>query len=755
VGLFPRTLRSQLLCVLLLAIAPLAGLATYIALDDGRRASLEAQDGAQSAVRMVSQDLSNLVQGGRRLILGLSGNLTIRNSPQACNAMMAALHPALPQFANIGIVDSRMQFVCSAVTPIEGLPDRGELKLRAGEVRTQRLSSQPLIPLAGPFDGLNGRGQYYFFATIDLSWLNRQITLTPLPKGAVLLVLNRDSHVIARSPQPDGWIGKQASPEITALLRRGDFTGEVKDSSGAGRVYSVAHVKSAEGLGVVLEIPAADIYRPSRRLLLFHLTALAIVGLLVFGQAWFGAERLFARPISMLVEAARRLGSGDLSSRSGASYAGEIGQLARSFDQMADALEQSQARNHRTSQALRSIIEGTSTSIGEDFFRSLARSLASALDASVAFVGELDEDQEVVRTVAVYAGGRLVEDFQYELEGTPCGRVIDEGLCYYASGIQALFPRDRKIREWNVDSYLGAAVANLEDRAAGLIGVLDRRPILETCPEAQGILKIFAARAGVELERVRSERALRESVAERKRVAGQNEEMVGTLRALTAHMESVREEERTRIAREIHDELGQQLTAMRFDLASLKGRVKEISAPGESTGPLLDRVAELTAMVDSTIQTVRRIATELRPNLLDTFGLIAAIEWLTEDFEKRTGIRCRYEGVADLTAGRELSTTVFRICQEALTNVARHARATEATVRLEVDDGWLSLEVRDDGVGVSPETLARANSLGVLGMRERARIAGGDLEVAGAPGQGAAIRARLPLQPPETIGAAL
>jgi signal transduction histidine kinase len=212
--------------------------------------------------------------------------------------------------------------------------------------------------------------------------------------------------------------------------------------------------------------------------------------------------------------------------------------------------------------------------------------------------------------------------------------------------------------------------------------------------------------------------------------------------------------------------LGQQLTAIRFDLTNLKRDVKDNSSEPDSSEPteprlvarqlwsgpksrpeLQDKLTALTALVDSTIRTVRRIATELRPSVLDTFGLVAAIEWQADDFQKRTKIHCAYEGPQDLKVNQELSTTVFRICQEALTNVARHSAATEVTIRLTVDGDWLSLEVRDNGKGISPEALAQTRSLGVLGMRERARIAGGEFEIGGRPGEGATIRARLPLRP--------
>jgi len=234
-------------------------------------------------------------------------------------------------------------------------------------------------------------------------------------------------------------------------------------------------------------------------------------------------------------------------------------------------------------------------------------------------------------------------------------------------------------------------------------------------------------------------------------LAGSNELMVRTLQALTARLQSVREEERAHIAREIHDELGQQLTAMRFDLVSLRNRQMQASAKGAPDASLSNRFSDLVGMIDAMIADVRRIATELRPAILDTFGLNAAIEWLAEDFQKRTKIRCVYEGVDDLAVegqgiGSDLSTTVFRICQESLTNIARHAQASEARIHLKADGEWLSLEVSDNGMGISQEALMNTRSLGVVGMRERARIAGGDLFIGNGPVHGTSVIARFPLR---------
>lgn len=202
------------------------------------------------------------------------------------------------------------------------------------------------------------------------------------------------------------------------------------------------------------------------------------------------------------------------------------------------------------------------------------------------------------------------------------------------------------------------------------------------------------------------------------------------LRALSAHVESVREDERTGIAREIHDVLGQALTALKMDLAWVSRR-----ATGQET--LLEKLAAMSQATDEIIQQVRRISTELRPGVLDDLGLLAAIEWQAQEFEERTGTLCTIESnVEDAALAREVSTALFRIFQEALTNVARHAGAEHVGVRLWLEGDDLRLEVRDDGRGITQAQAGNPRSLGLLGIRERARRLGGGATIAVGPSGG-------------------
>lgn len=210
------------------------------------------------------------------------------------------------------------------------------------------------------------------------------------------------------------------------------------------------------------------------------------------------------------------------------------------------------------------------------------------------------------------------------------------------------------------------------------------------------------------------------------------------LRALAAHVESVREQERVRIAREIHDELGQSLTCMGMDLAFLDKQI------GPENKEAAARVAALVELVKDTIRCVRRISSELRPSILDDLGLGAAIEWLAHDLESRTQMTCAVEVPEDLSLPVDLATPLFRVCQEALTNVTRHAGASHVSIRLTCLDGDIALEIKDDGRGITEEEIKRHGSLGLLGMKERVAILGGTLDVLGQPGEGTTVSIRIP-----------
>jgi len=212
------------------------------------------------------------------------------------------------------------------------------------------------------------------------------------------------------------------------------------------------------------------------------------------------------------------------------------------------------------------------------------------------------------------------------------------------------------------------------------------------------------------------------------------------LRNLSIHLQSVREEERTRIAREIHDQLGQALTALKIDFSWLNNRLPK------NQKSLLEKIESMSKLVDMTIQMVRRISSELRPGILDDLGLAAAIEWQAEEFQDRTGIKCEIAlEPEDIILDQDCSTTIFRIFQEAITNVVRHANATEVKISLEKEAGKLMLEVKDNGKGITEEQISDPKSFGLIGIRERAHFWGGEVVISGVRDKGPTVTVSIPL----------
>ncbi|HTP47348.1 MAG TPA: PAS domain-containing sensor histidine kinase [Casimicrobiaceae bacterium] len=245
---------------------------------------------------------------------------------------------------------------------------------------------------------------------------------------------------------------------------------------------------------------------------------------------------------------------------------------------------------------------------------------------------------------------------------------------------------------------------------------------------SEGEHKVFNVILRDVSQRVRAEAELRRSRDE--------------LRELATAAHKAREQEQSRIARELHDELGQSLTALKMIAASARQNL--VSSDSATAGKLL----KIEALLDDTVASARRIASDLRPLMLDDLGLFPAVEWLTEDFSQRHDVACRLD-VEDpeLRLPSAHESAVFRIVQESLTNVARHSRAKHVVVKVAREDSTLAVTVSDDGIGFATDAPRGANSRGLLGMRERAHLLGGQIHVTSGPGRGTIVEVRLPIEP--------
>jgi PAS domain S-box-containing protein len=229
-------------------------------------------------------------------------------------------------------------------------------------------------------------------------------------------------------------------------------------------------------------------------------------------------------------------------------------------------------------------------------------------------------------------------------------------------------------------------------------------------------------------------------ITERKRTEEKLRRSSKLLRDLSTHLQSVREEERSVIAREIHDELGQVLTALKIQISLIANKLND------EQGLLKENINSLLHLIDMSVESVQRISSQLRPGILDELGLIAAIEWQVEEFIKLTNINCTVLLPNDeLHLDANKSTAVFRIFQEALTNIARHSEADKVSISLTFDQSNLNLEIKDNGKGITQEQIKDFRSLGLHGMQERAMVFGGRVYVEGFPGKGSTVKVEIPI----------
>jgi PAS domain S-box-containing protein len=339
-------------------------------------------------------------------------------------------------------------------------------------------------------------------------------------------------------------------------------------------------------------------------------------------------------------------------------------------------------------------------------------------------------------TVAKLAQDGETRPFEYTWErgrGLP-GWVLEHGQPYVTNDAanDSIMESDLPLHE-NVSSAICTPVFDMQGQVIAFFEILDKQDGGTFTGADVEFLMSLAPLASIAIQNalayqqiLRAEMALQESNRQ--------------LRALAARIETIREEERRDIARELHDELGQALTALKMDLSAMLNR------PPKRAHALRERAQAMSDQIDATIKTVRRLSSQLRPGMLDDLGLAPSIEWYAHEFQTRTGIECRVAiPTDDLEVEPKIATALFRIFQETLTNVARHANAKHVDVQLQGQDGVLMLRIQDDGDGIDLTQARVKRSLGLLGMRERAEMIQGTLEIHGAPGAGTTVLVQVPL----------
>lgn len=392
----------------------------------------------------------------------------------------------------------------------------------------------------------------------------------------------------------------------------------------------------------------------------------------------------------------------------------------------------------RSEEILTQLADGLQPSAGEDNLRTLVRYLGMSLPATWVFLLEArDSESKVLRTVAGWGPEGFHEGFEVEPDGTVFDRFLDKELtvAMWVSN-RTLVPQPLSPK---LVRGLGVGLFDGQNTRLGSLAILSDQPIvLDSSLEAA--LKIYAAHAAAELDRARTVAALQREIQQRRIAEEDLNTSYRDLRDLAHHLQSIQEEERGRIAAQIHDELGQVLTALKIDIAWIRQSLVDPSWKIE------ERFTSIGELIDTTVRTVRHIATELRPRILDELGIISAIKWQLEDHERRSGLE--FELLCeppDFEVEADVATAAFRSFQELMVNILRHAQATSVKVLLERQPATLKLSVRDDGDGLQNIDFRSDNSFGLLQVQERAKYWGGSMRIDTALGVGTAIKLEFPL----------
>jgi signal transduction histidine kinase len=411
------SLRLRLWLLVFLAFMPALGLIFYTAAEQSRHAAQEVRDQALRMAQLVSSDQERRIDGTRYLLMALAHVPDMRDGQAAtCQRFLSTFLKDNPLYTTFGMADLGGNVICSTMPHDEpvNIADRGYFQnaietqdFAIGEFYVGRITDKEAIGFGYPILDADGRVQAVVAAGMSLSWLNQLVADAELPEGALLLVIDRNGTILARYPNPKPWVGQSDpnAPLFHAMLTRGQGTAELRDMDGIPRIYAFTGLRGLAGAGYVsIGIPQAIAYAPARRTLVRNLISLGLVGVLALTAAWIGGDVFILRHVQALVQAAKRLSQGDLSTRTGLPHgAGEMGQLAAAFDDMAESLEK-----HQTQQRLEEELRRQNEALADEnrrvqevnqlksaFVSLVSHELRTPLTAIAGYLELLLEDQSV------------------------------------------------------------------------------------------------------------------------------------------------------------------------------------------------------------------------------------------------------------------------------------------------------------------------------------------------------------------------
>jgi len=757
------SLRVRLLILVLLAVVPMLGLVVHSYSEQMHAATADAQANALRLARLAANDQDRLTEGARQLLVVLARLPSVQNQDDAeCSSFLADLLKKYPLYENLGAANLDGDIFCSAVPSATrtNMSDRSWFQLAlqtrdfvVGDYMVARITGRPTLGTTYPVLDEADEPRGVVFAGIDLAWLDSFVARAHLPPGSSLSVVDSTGTILTRYPDPEVWRGKVLPASLMQpLLAHFETVNEAEGIDGIPRLYGTTRLccLPAGDVFVRVGIPTSVVYTDAQQLLIRNLATLGLAALLVFGAAWGGAGFFVLDPLNALLRAIRRFEAGDTGARVGAKAgSGELGYVAHAFDEMAAALEERESESDRSEMALRL------HSARAEALATIAARLNAQLDPRSVF-GLVC--LETSRALQVSAAGVCLYDEKLDALRivSHCGLPEDSGEEIEALGWSPWLPR-LKAGETVILPDVRAE-PGLSD--ASRFAALDIRTMVETPMVHEGHLvgTLCVLTLGEVRHFPEGELAFLKALSDLAAQAIANARLYEALREeqraraeLLARTITAQEEERKRIARELHDQTSQDLAALMLSLDTC-ALALATDRPGSQ-----QHLQTAKSIAETMLENTHRLINDLRPSLLDDLGLAAAIAWYGERRLRPMGVELEFQ--CDEMEARlppSLETALFRITQEALTNVVRHADASRVHVTLRVHGHTAFLNVRDNGRGfqepITERTGAEEQGLGLRGMRERVTTLGGEMRVESEPGRGTAITVTVPVPWQENHG---
>ena len=512
-----------------------------------------------------------------------------------------------------------------------------------GDYQVGRISGKPSFNLGYPVLDPSGQVQAVVFAALDLDWVNRSDYALQklLPEGATWTKIDTNGTILVRYPAPEKWLVGEPLPEMSLLktfLTRKSGVMEVVDPKGISVFYDFTSTRSALVAGDVisiLRVPRKVLFAEPNRVMIRNLTSVGIVAGLVLVIGWIGSRYLVLRPIQALVNFTAQLGAGDYGARTGLPRArDELRQLMGAFDQMAEALQQREAERQSADNALKA---------SEMRYRRLFETAQDGILILNAGTGQIDDVNPFLTDMLGYTREQLLGNKLWEI-----------GPFKDTKASKAEF------RELQREAYVRYEDLPLETSDGQSINV-------------EFVSNVYQVNGGKVIQcNIRD-------ITKRKQAEGKLKESRQRLQTLSRRLVKVQETERRHLARELHDEIGQGLTVAEMNLQAL------LQMPG--TDALAPRLQESLQVVERVLEQVHDLSLNLRPSMLDDLGLEPALRWYTERQAALAGLQAEVRvDPLEQRLDPMIETECFRVAQEALTNVVKHAKARTVTVELTRND---------------------------------------------------------------------